>query len=62
MELLKILFVKSLEETRQAWTMFSKLKAFADSEKFQGIVFKYSTKNDNFELGISLPSMSQKNC
>ena len=38
---------KSLEETRQTWTLFSKLKALVDSEQFRGIVFKYSTKNDN---------------
>ena len=31
---------------------FSKLKALADSEKFQVIVFQYSAKNDNSELGI----------
>ena len=43
---------KSLEETRQTWTMLSKLKALVDSGKFRGIVFKYSTKNDNSELGI----------
>ena len=43
---------KSLEETSQTWTIFPKLKALVDSEKFRGIVFKYSTKNDNSELGI----------
>ena len=43
---------KSLEEMRQTWTMFSQLKALVDSEKSRGIVFKYSTKNDNSELGI----------
>ena len=36
----KILIVpKSLEETRQTWTLFSKLKALVDSEQFRGIVF-----------------------
>ena len=41
---------KSLGETRQTWTMFSKLKALVDSKKFRGIVFKYSIKNGNSEL------------
>ena len=41
-----------LEETRQTWPMFSELKALADSERFQVIVFQYRAKNDNSEFGI----------
>ena len=35
---------KNLEETRQTWTMFSKLKALVDSEKFRGVAFKIVQK------------------
>ena len=39
--------------------MFSKIKALADSEKFRVIVFQYSAKNDNLELGIHLTRNSE---
>ena len=41
-----------LEETRQTWPMFSKLKALVDSERFRVIVFQYRAENDNSELGF----------
>ena len=56
-ELLKyLLTLWVFEEIRQIWTMFSKLKALVDSEKFQVIVFQYGAKTRNSEF--SLPSMS----
>ena len=39
--------------------MFSKLKALDDSEKFRVIVFQYSAKNYNLELGIDLTRNSE---
>ena len=48
-----LLTLWDLEETRKTWTMFSKLKALVDSEKFRVIVFQYSAKNDNSEFSLS---------
>ena len=57
MELLKSLLTCGFwKRERQTWTMFSKLKALVDSEKFQVIVFQYGSKNDNLEF--SLPSIA----
>ena len=42
-----------LEETKQTWTMFSKVKALDGLEKFQVIIFQYSAKNDNSEFRTS---------
>ena len=53
-----------LEETRQTWTMFSKLKVLIDSEKFRVIVFRYTaktiTRNSEFSLSSMIPHVKVK--